>query len=562
MDERFWFKIPIAPSVQPQIRSEIVVRNRRRTPPNPFVRASGLPFGSSIPPCQFGSFTFPAVAVNWAVPGLSRQFQPSFLGQTRLPNTSSLSQQKSLSVAVHTLDPAAVAIGVLIVDDDEPHAQAVADSLRALNCDCMIASSGKRGAELIESQNFDVIITDLKMDDFDGLAILRKAKDELPDAEVIVLTAHSSIPSVVTAMQGGAYTYLTKPLDIQELRSSVDKASSRIRLLRRNLALSRGLDEKFGFEGVIGNSPSMHRVIEQLKNLAPTDTTVLILGESGTGKELVARALHQNSPRKSKPFVPLNISALPESILESELWGHEPGAFTGAATRRIGKFEHANGGTLFLDEVGEMPMETQIKLLRVLEDRKITRLGTNEEKVINVRLVAATNANLKEMMEKGEFRSDLYYRLSVVMIHLPPLRDRREDIPLLIDHFVKEFCKRNGREVEGLTRTARQVLLAYDWPGNIRQLRNVIEGMIALDNDGRLDVDDLPLELAKLAGETTDGFPAASGSDMLIGRPLEEVERYYIARALELTGGNREETSRMLGIGERTLYRKIKEFDL
>jgi two-component system response regulator HydG len=465
-------------------------------------------------------------------------------------------------VAVNQIDPSSIAINVLIVDDDEPHAQAVAESLESINCECTIANSGKRGADLIESQNFDVIITDLKMDDIDGLAILRKAKDELPEAEVIVLTAHSSIPSVVTAMQGGAYTYLTKPLDIQELRSAVDKASSRIRLIRRNVALSRGLDERFGFEGVIGNSPAMHRVIEQLKNLAATDTTVLILGESGTGKELVARALHQNSPRKSKPFVPLNISALPESILESELWGHEAGAFTGAASRRIGKFEYANGGTLFLDEVGEMPMDTQIKLLRVLEDRRITRLGSNEEKAINVRLVAATNADLKEMMETGQFRSDLYYRLSVVTIYLPPLRDRREDIPLLMDHFLKEFCKRNGREVEGLTRAARQVLMSFDWPGNIRQLRNVIEGMLALDTDGKLDIDDLPMELAALAGRSPDGLGGASGTDMLIGRPLNEVEKYYIARALELTGGRREETANMLGMGERTLYRKIKEFDL
>jgi len=465
-------------------------------------------------------------------------------------------------VAVNHLDPNSVAINVLIVDDDEPHAQAVADSLHSLNCDCSIANSGKKGIDLIEGQSFDIVITDLKMDDVDGLAILRKTKDELPDAEVIVLTAHSSIPSVVTAMQGGAYTYLTKPLDIQELRSAVDKASSRIRLIRRNVALSRGLDEKFGFEGVIGNSPSMHRVIEQLKNLAPTDTTVLILGESGTGKELVARALHQNSPRKSKPFVPLNISALPESILESELWGHEAGAFTGAATRRIGKFEFANGGTLFLDEVGEMPMDTQIKLLRVLEDRRITRLGSNEERSINVRLVAATNAELKDMMEQGRFRSDLYYRLSVVTIYLPPLRDRREDIPLLMDHFLKELCKRNGREVEGMTRAARQVLMSFDWPGNIRQLRNVIEGMLALDMDGKLDLDDLPSELAAIAGRTVDGTSVGSGSDMLIGRPLTEVEKFYIARALELTSGRREEAATMLGIGERTLYRKIKEFDL
>jgi two-component system response regulator HydG len=460
-------------------------------------------------------------------------------------------------------DLSSITVSVLIIDDDEGHAQAVAESLERIGCECRIATSGTQGVALIESENFDVVITDLRMDDIDGLTILRKAKTELPEAEVIVLTGHSSIHSAVTAMQGGAYTYLTKPLDIQELRAAVEKASERVRLLRRNIALNRRLDEKFGFEGVVGNSPAMHRVIEQLKNLAATDTTVLILGESGTGKELVARALHQNSPRKNKPFVPLNISALPESILESELFGHEQGAFTGAGSRRIGKFEHANGGTLFLDEVGEMPMETQIKLLRVLEDRKITRLGSNEEKPINVRVLAATNADLKGMVDQGSFRRDLYYRLSVVSITLPPLRERRSDIPLLIDHFLKEFQERQGRHVERVSGRVRQILNAYDWPGNIRQLRNVIEGMLALDTDGVLDVDDLPEELAPLAKSVeATAVPAPSGADSLVGRPLEEVEAYYIARALELTQGKREEAARLLGIGERTLYRKLKEYGL
>jgi two-component system response regulator HydG len=460
-------------------------------------------------------------------------------------------------------DAGAVTISVLIIDDDEGHAQAVAESLERVGYECTTASSGTRGLELIESENFDVVITDLRMEDVDGLDILRKAKTELPEAEVIVLTGHSSIHSAVTAMQGGAYTYLTKPLDIQELRAAVEKASERVRLIRRNLALNRRLDEKFGFEGVIGNSPAMHKVIEQLRNLAATDTTVLILGESGTGKELVARALHHNSPRKNKPFVPLNISALPESILESELFGHEQGAFTGAATKRIGRIEHANGGTLFLDEVGEMPMETQVRLLRVLEDRKITRLGSNEEKAINVRLVAATNADLKAMVDAGTFRRDLYYRLSVVSITLPPLRERRGDIPLLVDHFLKEFQQRQGRTVEGVSGRARQALTAYDWPGNIRQLRNVIEGMLALDTDGVLDVDDLPTEIAPVGTDASAIGPVATaGADGLVGRRLEEVEAFYIARALELTEGKREEAAKLLGIGERTLYRKLKEYGL
>lgn len=452
---------------------------------------------------------------------------------------------------------------VLIVDDDEPHAQAVADSLKKVNCDCEVAASGQRGAQLIESESYDVVVTDLLMDEIDGLAILRRAKEELPEAEVIVLTGHGSINSAVTAMQHGAYTYLTKPLDINELRTAVEKASTRLRLIRRNAELSRSLDERFGFEGVVGNSPQMKRVLDIMKNVAPTDSTVMILGDNGTGKELVARALHQNSARKSKVFVPLNISALPDSILESELFGHEPGAFTGAAHRRIGKFEYANGGTLFLDEVGEMPVETQIKMLRVLEERKITRLGANDEIAVNVRLVAATNADLKALVDEGRFREDLYYRLNVVKIQLPPLRDRKGDIPLLMDFFLKQLSERAGREVQGFSSSARRTLMAYDWPGNIRQLRNTVEHMFVMDNDGLLDVDGLPEDIATSVGdgEPIDG-DIALGADSLIGKPLRDVERYYIQRALDLTQGNREEAAELLGIGERTVYRKIKEYGL
>jgi two-component system response regulator HydG len=459
-------------------------------------------------------------------------------------------------------DLPAVTIRVLIIDDDEPHAQAVAESLERIGYDCTLAASGSAGVALIESENFDVIVTDLKMEDVDGLAILRRAKEELPDAEVILLTGHASVQSALAAGQGGASMYLTKPLDINELRNAVDKASMATRLIRRNAELNRRLDERFGFEGVIGNSPEMHRVIEQLKNVAPTSSTVLIFGDNGTGKELVARALHQNSERKSKPFVPLNISALPDSILESELFGHEAGAFTGATGRRIGKFEYANGGTLFLDEVGEMRLETQIKLLRVLEERKISRVGANEEIPVNVRLVAATNADLHKKVEEGSFRSDLFYRLSVVTINLPPLRERREDIPLLIEHFRKEFTEIHGREVSSISRAARQSLMAYDWPGNIRQLRNTIERMIVLDTDGVLDCDDLPEEITPIGAEPESAPAPTGGADNLVGRPLCEIEKYYIQRTLELTNGKREEAAALLGIGERTLYRKIKEYGL
>jgi len=463
-------------------------------------------------------------------------------------------------------EPSPVPVRVLIVDDDEAHAEAVAESLeRGGRYECTVANSGSRGAHLIESDTFDVVITDLRMADVDGLAILRKTKEELPDAEVILLTGHGSINSAVTAMQHGAYTYLTKPLDIHELRAAVEKASERLRLMRQTAELNRRLDEKFGFEGVIGNSPQMHRLITLLQQIAPTDSTVLIQGENGTGKELVARAIHQNSRRKSKPFVPLNISALSESILESELFGHEKGSFTGAERRRVGQFEFANGGTLFLDEVGEMPMNTQIKLLRVLEDGHVTRVGANEQIRVNVRLVAATNADLKEMVRAGSFRMDLYYRLNVVNIFLPPLRERKVDLPLLMDHFLKEMSNRHGKQVQGFSKAAQSALVAYDWPGNIRQLRNTVERMLVVDLDGLLDIDDLPDDIPPLHTASLDssrGVVAVAGADSLVGKSIDDMEKYYIQRTLEMTAGNREEAARMLGIGERTLYRKIKEWGL
>lgn len=468
-----------------------------------------------------------------------------------------------------TTDLQSIPVRVLVVDDDENHAEAVADSLTPHGYECQVAGSGEKGLALIESHEFDVVITDLKMGEIDGLELLQKAKEELPDAEVILLTGHSSFKSALAAGQAGAFMYLTKPVDISELRQAVERASTRIRLLRKNAELSRRLDEKFGFEGVIGNSPAMKKIIDRLKQVSPMNTTVLIRGENGTGKELVARALHQNSDRKNKPFVPLNISALPESILESELFGHEKGAFTGADSKRIGKFEYANGGTLFLDEVGEMPVDTQIKLLRVLEDRKISRVGSNEEMDINVRLVAATNANLEKAVENGKFREDLYYRLKVYSIILPPLRERRADIPLLIEHFLEQLSTLHGVEKPTITRAARQSLIRHDWPGNIRQLRNALEAMFVQDYDGVLDVDDLPDDIPPIETPSDEieapagsAAPILSGSDAMVGRTMQEIERYYIVKTLELTDGNRKEAASLLGMPERTLYRRIKEFGL
>ena len=450
-------------------------------------------------------------------------------------------------------------VRVLVVDDDKPHAEAVAESLERVGYDCTLATAGREGIRLIEDQNFDIVLTDLIMDGVGGLEILSKAKQELPDAEVVILTGHGTIKTAVSAMQAGAATYLTKPLDMAELRTVVDKAMQAQKLARSNVELQRQLNERFGFEGVIGNSPLLHAVVARLRQIAPTTATVLIQGESGTGKELVAKALHINSPRRNKAFVPLVCAALSENILESELFGHVKGAFTGADRERKGRFEHAHGGTLFLDEVGDIPLSSQIKLLRALETGEIVRVGTNEPIKVNVRLISATNRDLTEAITAGTFRQDLYHRLKVVSIKLPPLRARREDIPLLSDHFLKEFSTAHCKPVKAISQAARKALMTYSWPGNVRELKNVIESMVVIDTDGILDIDDLTEDL-----QATVPLPGESGGGPahLLGRPLEDVERHYILETLKMTGGNREEAARLLGIGSRTLYRKLKEYGL
>ncbi len=449
---------------------------------------------------------------------------------------------------------------VLIIDNDRAHAETVAEVLQRAGFVCTTAASGPDGARLIRDGEFDVIITDLVMNDIDGLGILSIAKEEQPEAEVILITGHGTIQSAVTAMSRGAFNYLLKPLDLSQLRAVTEKAAENVVLRRTNLELHRRLDEKFGFEGVIGDSPQMRDVLEKLKRIAPTNATVLILGETGTGKELVAQAIHQNSPRKNKPFVALNCAALSENILESELFGHVKGAFTDACSDRVGKFEYAHGGTLFLDEVGDMPIATQIKLLRVLENGEITRVGSNEPIKVNVRVLSATNQNIEEAVQAGRFRADLYHRLKVITIRLPSLAERPGDIPVLTDHFVRMFAKKHGKQIRGVSPAARRVLQSYRWPGNVRQLRNVIESMAVVDFDGVLDLDDLPEELVDRSTpvDTHDRVSLAN----LVGKPLEELERLFIAETLRATGGNREEAARLLGIGERTLYRKIKEYEL
>ncbi|MBY0522411.1 MAG: sigma 54-interacting transcriptional regulator [Gemmataceae bacterium] len=450
------------------------------------------------------------------------------------------------------------ALRVLVIDDEQFHAEAVAESLERVGYECVVATSGAAGAKKIGQEDFDVIVTDLRMDGVDGMAIVRKARQELPDAEIVVITGHADVRTAVEAIKHGAAQYLEKPIDMAELRTVVDKSAERLRLARANRELKRQLDEKFGFEGVVGNSPRMHQVIDKLKAIAPTSATVLIQGETGTGKELVAKAIHTNSPRKNKPFVAMNCTALNENLLEDELFGHEPGAFTGAEKLRKGRFEHANGGTLFLDEVGDMPANLQAKLLRVLENGEVFRIGSNEPIKVNVRLLSATNRDLEKAVADGSFRQDLYYRLKVVTVYLPALRERRQDIPLLMVHFLKEFNDRHGKHVVGMVEPLRQLIVAYHWPGNVRELRNIIESMVVQDTDGNLGLDDL--QRADTQGLLQVSESRAVTPSNMVGRPLTEVTRYYIEQTLQMTNNNREEAAKLLGIGERTLYRNIQQW--
>jgi two-component system response regulator HydG len=459
---------------------------------------------------------------------------------------------------------------VLVVDNDRAHARAMLESLERVGYRCTMATSGPEGARLIQQEIFDIIVSDLVMNELDGMQLLALARERLSEAQVILVTGHATVPKAVEAMQLGAFNFVEKPITPNRLRAVTAKAVEAVQLRRKNTELNQRLDEKFGFEGIIYASPQMQAVIDRLKRIAPTDATVLITGESGTGKELIAQAIHQNSPRKSKRLVPLHTHAVAENLVESELFGHVKGAFTDAVGDRQGAFEYANGGTLFLDEVGDMPLSTQIKLLRVLEDGMITRVGDNRPIKVNVRLISATNRPLETMVERGEFRSDLYYRIKVVTVQLPPLRDRREDIVPLSDHFRKLFCRRHNKPTAHFAPAVIRQFYAYDWPGNVRQLRNFVETMVVLDYDGLLDVDDLPPELtvdlptpaSESDGESIATAVAVPAGDPLglIGRPMADIEKWAIQETLRMTAGNREEAARVLGIGARTLYRRLDQY--
>jgi two-component system response regulator HydG len=479
-----------------------------------------------------------------------------------------------------------IPLRVLIVDNEKDLAWAMKESLERIGMICTAATSGPEGARLLTENNYEIVVTDLMMNDTNGMEILKKAKELQPDCEVILVSGHATVPLAVEAMREQAFNFLEKPITPKRLQAVASKAADAIQLRQQNLNLRQRLDERFGFENLIFASDKMQAVVDRLRRIAPTDAGVLITGETGTGKDVVAQAIHQNSPRKKRPFVAINTAAVAEHLVESELFGHVKGAFTDAISDRQGKFEYANGGTLFLDEVGDMPMPTQIKLLRVLEEREITRVGDNKPISVNVRVLAATNKDLEKEVEAGRFRSDLYFRLKIVSVHLDPLDERREDILPLADHFRKQANKKHGRKVKGFSPELRRWLLDFRWKGNIRQLKNVIESLVVMDIDDVLDADDLSPDLIALQpiavvekvetknrANVTPGDPSSETvvtgggaldavNTNLIGKSLEEIERWAIEHTLTLANHNREETARMLGISERNLYRKLKDYGL
>jgi DNA-binding NtrC family response regulator len=447
---------------------------------------------------------------------------------------------------------------ILIVEDETAHAEAIEEGLSRLGHRCTAVHDGESAVVRLGAQSFDIVVTDLCLGgEVDGLGVLATAMQQSPATKVILITAHSSVDTCRTALQQGAFDYIEKPLDLDELRAVVRRAAEHTAQRRVIRDLKERLDEKYGFENIIGNSREMLAILDTLRRIAPTDIPVLILGESGTGKELLANAIHQNSQRADKRFVAINCAGLSETLLEDELFGHVKGAYTGAAGDRPGRFEHADGGTLFLDEIGDMPPAMQAKLLRVLENGEIVRVGSNEPVQVDVRILSATNSDLAKRVEEKTFREDLYFRIKGATLEIPALRDRREDIPLLIEEFIRLANESHDTKVKGLAADARRVLMAHGWPGNVRQLRNVIENMVVLAGGDKLTLADLPPEVSHRPGEIAH---AQLGS--LAGISIEEAEKQLIANTLKMVDGNREQAANILGIGERTLYRKIKEYGL
>ena len=443
---------------------------------------------------------------------------------------------------------------ILVVDDRQSERAAMVEALQKIGYRVFSAADGQEALNLFEDVNPDVIITDLRMpdSDIDGMELLKSVTGANPHTQVILVTAYPNAEDTVQAADVGAFFYLPKPISIGILRETVKRALENQDLRIQNVVLQEQVDEKYGFSNILGNSKPMQEIFRTIKLVAPTRATVLITGESGTGKELIARAIHNNSPRKTKPFQPVNCTAISKDILESELFGHEAGAFTGAINRRQGYFELADCGTIFLDEIGEMSLEMQVKLLRVLEEREFMRVGGTQTIKVDVRVISATNKNLETAMEEGSFREDLYYRLSGFTIHVSLLKERREDIPILVYAFIQQFSNENQKKVTKITRPAMELLTKYDWPGNVRELRNEVEKAVIVCDSNTIDVDDL-----------SDKIHTAGALDTVldakVGMTMDEIEKVALQKTLLTTGGNKTRAADILKIPLRTFYRMLEK---
>jgi DNA-binding NtrC family response regulator len=444
--------------------------------------------------------------------------------------------------------------GRVLVVDDEPNARnALAELLRDEGYVTEVAADGQQAMRVVEGFDPDVVLTDLKMPVMSGLDLLQQGKPLVPHASFVVMTAFGSIETAVTAIKRGAENYITKPLDLEAVCALVERAAEKSKLSREASDLRARLEERFSVGSIIGEHPAMQRLIKTIAQIAPSRATALIHGESGTGKELIAAAIHQNSPRKNRPFVRLNCAALAESLLESELFGHEKGSFTGATGRREGRFKQADGGTLFLDEVSEIPLSVQVKLLRFLQERQFERVGGNETLTVDVRIVAATNRELKERVKAGAFREDLYYRLNVVQLDVPPLRVRKSDIPLLANHFLRRFAAENQAEIRGFTDDGLRALLAYPWPGNVRELENAIERAVVMCTGPLIDAEHLPART---------GDSAQDMGLLVPGVTMQELERMAILQTLEAVSGSTARAAELLGISRRKIQYRLKEWGM
>ena len=445
---------------------------------------------------------------------------------------------------------------ILVVDDDPAHRIMLNSLLRGWGYNISEANDGSEAINIIHEQPFDLILMDIRMIKVSGLQALIEIKSFNPAIPVIMMTAYSSVDTAVDALKNGAYDYLTKPLDFNELRLAIDRAMDHKNLKEENRLLRETLGTHFDRRNIIGRSPVMIKLLETVYQVAPSEANILITGESGTGKEMIAGAIHYNSAKKEGPFIKVNCAAITETLLESELFGHEKGAFTGAYKRKEGLFLQAHTGSIFLDEISEMSLSMQVKLLRVLQEREITRVGGEEVIAINVRVIAATNKDLLQEISAGRFREDLYYRLNVVTLNMPPLMDRKEDIPLIAQHFLKNFCLTNHKEIKGFTPQAMDRLIKYNWPGNVRELMNAVERGVVLSTADYIDEDALPI----IFNGTSRPAYASHQGDEYSDTSLDEVEKKTILKILDLTNGNKSEAARRLGITRRTLHKKLKAY--